>query len=149
MTVGVNEINLHNQRNNPNPKSSNYFQALLAINPHNRTPKQRYDSKQMNPRHLPIRMNANNAVVNGPADLQNIYGNNKQPNNAFCYRFQERTCPWGDECKFVHEMDPSGQAGKPRYKEVDNNKYRGQEQYERGRKRERTPEREDRYSSSR
>ena len=49
----------------------------------------------------------------------------------------------------MHEIDPSGEAGKPRLKKGNCNNNRGQDQYERGRKRERTPERDERYSTSR
>ena len=76
--AGVNEVNLYNQGTNPNPNSSNYLQALLAINPHSKTPKQRYDLEQLNPPLPTMRMNAMNAVVNGPEDLQHIYGNKRQ-----------------------------------------------------------------------
>ena len=94
MMAEIDQVNLYNQRNNPSTNSSNYFQALLAINPHNRTPKQRYDFEQRNPRQTPMRMNDNNAVVNGSEDLQNIYGKNRQPNKAYCYKFQDGTCTW-------------------------------------------------------
>ena len=148
MTAGVDENIPYNNRTNPNPNSSNYYQALIVMNPHNMTPKHRSDLEKMTVRQPPMRMNANDAVANGPEDLINIYNENNQPLKEYCYKFQDDKCTWGNKCKFVHEIDPSGQAGQPRYKK-DNNNYKVQQMYDRGRKRGRTPEREEHYTSSR